>query len=93
MSHPPPRGWPTDVMPIGIEDLGRLGINGDNELFWDGRRIEVKRTFVLTVPQKLLALLAALATIATIATGLNNATTFLCARDLHWLSCPVPHAN
>ena len=83
------RDWPDGVTPIGIEDLGRIGINADNELFWDGRRVEIRRTLVLTAPQKAVAVLAVMATLATIATGLNNATVFLCARDIHWLSCPA----
>jgi hypothetical protein len=31
-----------------------------------------------------------LAALATIATAVNNASVWLCARHITWLSCPVP---
>ena len=80
--------WPGDVEPIGIEEFEKLGINTKNELFWDGRRLITGRRFYLTAPQSVLAILAALASLATIATGVNNASLFLCARDIRWMSCP-----
>jgi hypothetical protein len=83
-----PASWPADVHPIGLEELDHLGINAKNELFWDGRRIVTRNKFYLTWPQILLAYLAAVASLATIATGLNNASVFLCARNLYWLGCP-----
>ena len=81
--------WPENVKPIGVGDLRRLGIDGDNRLYWDGKRVEVRRTLVLTLPQKIIAGLAILASLATIATGLNNFSVYLCGRDIHWLGCPV----
>lgn len=69
-----------------VQDLERLGTDKDNRLYWDGKL--VRMPFTLTTPQSILALLAALASIATIFTGLNNASLFLCARDIHWLGCP-----
>ena len=34
--------WPVGVVPIGIDDLGRLGINPENDrLYWDGREVQV----------------------------------------------------
>jgi hypothetical protein len=85
-----PKHWPSGVTPVGIEDLDRLGINGRNELFWDGRRMITRSKVYLTFPQTILAVLATIASLATIATGLNNASVFLCARDIHWLGCPAP---
>lgn len=81
--------WPANIKPIGVGDLRRLGIDGDNQLYWDGKRVEARRTLVLTIPQKIIAALAILASLATIATGLNNLSVFLCGRDRHWLGCPV----
>jgi len=89
-----PREWPQSVEPVSLQDLARLGIDPDNQLYWDGRRVEVRRRLVLTLPQKMIALLAVIASVATIFTGLNNAATFFCARNIHWLSCPAaapPH--
>ena len=86
--------WPNGVHPIALEDLDRLGINSDNQLFWDGNRVEIRRALTLTTLQKLLAVIvsvfAILGGIGGFVTGYNNATVFLCARSHNWLSCPTP---
>lgn len=87
MSVKPP--WPDGVEPLSVEEFDKLGITAKRELFWDSRRLITRSKFTLTTPQTMLALLAAVASAATIATGLNNASIFLCARDVHWLSCPA----
>ena len=89
-------GWPADVEPISLEDLGRLGINARQELFWDGHRVEVRRRFILTGFQKLVAFIVSICAIlgglGGFVTGFNNATVFLCARDITVLSCPIATA-
>jgi hypothetical protein len=89
-----PATWPPGVEQIGMEDLGRLGINQADQLFWDGRRIEVRQSLALTGFQKsiagIAALCAVLGALGGFVTGLNNASIFLCARNVHWLSCPEP---
>ena len=86
--------WPAGVEPVGIDDLDRLGINDQDQLFWDGRRIEVRRPLNLTGAQKLIAALvtvfAILSGLGGFVTGFNNASIFLCARGITWLSCPAP---
>jgi hypothetical protein len=81
------------VEPIGVEDLGRLGINADHELFWDGRRIEVRRSLVLTGLQKTVAAVVTVAAIlgglGSLASGLNNAAIFACARGISFFHCPA----
>ena len=93
MTHAAPDGWPPGVTPIGIEDLDKLGLNPRNQLFWDGKRIEVRNRLDLTRLQKTFAVIvsvfAVLGAMGGFVTGLNNASVFLCARDIHWLSCPV----
>lgn len=93
MSDPAAADWPPGVGPIGVDDLRRLGINRANELFWDGRRVEIKRTLVLTGFQKgvavVVTLCAILGGLGGFATGINNASVYLCARNVHWLGCPV----
>jgi len=88
--------WPAGVEQISIEDLGRLGISHDDQLFWDGRRIEVKRRLDLTKLQKAFALvvtiMALLGGIGGFASGFSDASAFLCARNIHLLSCPVQQA-
>ena len=87
-------GWPPGVTPIGVEDLDRLGLNPSNQLFWDGKRIEVRNRFDLTRLQKTFAIIvsvfAVLGGLGGFVTGFNNASAFLCARGVHWLSCPPP---
>ncbi len=94
MTEHPHVGWPADVTPIGVEDLDRLGLDGRNQLFWDGKRVEVRNRLDLTWLQKLLAVVvsffAVLGALGGFVTGFNNASVFLCARDIHWLSCPAP---
>lgn len=84
-----PKHWPVGVEPLSIEEFDKLGLNARNELFWDGKRLVTRNRIYLTWPQAGLAILAAIASFATIATGLNNASVFLCGRNLHWLGCPV----
>jgi hypothetical protein len=87
-----PQGWPPGVDPIDVRDLGRLGINQDDQLFWDGRRIEIRKTISLTKFQTFITTLAAifavLGALGGFVTGFNNASIFLCARDIHVLTCP-----
>jgi hypothetical protein len=88
-----PESWPNDITQISLEGLGRFGINGDNQLFWDGRRVEVRQSLSLTGFQKVIAsivtLCAVLGAVGGFVTGFNNASVFFCARDIHVLSCPV----
>lgn len=94
MSGEPNANWPKGVEPIGMGELNHLGIDSEHEPYWDGHRIEIKRFLVLTRFQKWFAAVATivglLAGLATIATGFNNASVFLCARHIEWLSCPTP---
>ena len=94
MTQQPHESWPAGVTPIGVEDLDRLGLNEQNQLFWDGRRVEIRNRLDLTRLQRALAIIvsicAVLGALGGFVTGLNNASIFLCARDIHWLSCPVP---
>jgi hypothetical protein len=79
-----PESWPPGVTPIGIEDLEKLGLNVRNQLFWDGKRIEVRNRLDLTRIQKTFAVIvsvfAVLGAMGGFVTGLNNASIFLCAR-------------
>ena len=85
-----PNHWPSGVEPITMEELEKLGRNANGELFWEGKRLITRSQFHFTLPQVCLAILAAIASLATIATGLNNASVFLCARNIAWLGCPNP---
>jgi len=94
VTDPASDGWPPDVTPISVEELDRLGLNEKNQLFWDGKRIEVRNRLDLTRLQKMFAIIvsvfAVLGALGGFVTGFNNASIFLCARGIHWLSCPRP---
>jgi hypothetical protein len=94
---PPSVDWPEGVTPISVEELGKLGLNEKNQLFWDGRRIEIRNRLDLTRLQKTFAIVvsvfAVLGALGGFLTGLNNASVFLCARGTHWLTCPTENAS
>ena len=87
-------GWPNGVRPILVPDLKRLGINEQNELFWDGRHVEIRRSLTLTRFQKFITIIvtfcAVLGALGGFVTGFNNASVFLCARHVAFLTCPAP---
>jgi hypothetical protein len=89
--------WPADVQPLSIEDLARLGINAKNELFWDGKVVEVRRALVLsrfqTVFAWIVSVFAILGGLGGLFSGIQNASLFLCARDVAWLTCPAPRTS
>ena len=65
--------------PISMEDLSRLQINDRHELFWDGKRVEVKSRLDLTWPQTLGAILiGAAAIMGGLASAANDGTEFTC---------------
>jgi len=86
--------WRRGIESISLDDLNRIGIDPEHQLYWDGNPIEVRRSIVLMRLQKRIAVIATIvglfAGIATIATGTNNASIFLWARHISWLSCPKP---
>jgi len=88
-----PPNWPKGVTPISVDDLNKLGLNGYDQLFWDGRRIEIRRKLDLSRTQKALAVMVAVAAllggIGGFLSGINDAAGFLCARHIGWLTCPV----
>jgi hypothetical protein len=47
--------WPLGVQEISIENLASLGVNDEGEIFWNGKRIEVRRRLLLTWWQKMAA--------------------------------------
>jgi hypothetical protein len=87
-------GWPNGVRPILVPDLKRLGINEQNELFWDGRHVEIRRPLTLTRFQKFITIIvtfcAVLGALGGFVTGFNNASVYLCARHVTFLTCPAP---
>jgi hypothetical protein len=71
---------PKDVpRPISLDDLDRMGINSKNELFWDGKQVEVRSRLNLTWPQAVGALLVGAAAICGgFASAANDGSEFTC---------------
>lgn len=92
MSGRPGEGWAPGIEPILLEDLGRLGIGERDQLFWDGRPIEIRRPLVLTGLQRVAAavvtIFAILGGLGGFFSGLNGAALFFCARNIQFLGCP-----
>ena len=82
------------VKELRLGDLKRLGIDSRHQLFWDGKRVELRQRFDLTGWQRfgavVITLFAILGGLGGFFSGLTDASAFLCARNLHWLSCPLP---
>jgi hypothetical protein len=53
----PKSGWPTDVRPISLDGLDTLGVSDDGRLHWDGKEVEVRKTFSLSLLQTIYAVL------------------------------------
>ena len=53
--------WPPGIRTVSFQDIGRLGVGDDGRtLYWDGKRVEVKKRISLTWWQVIIALVAAL---------------------------------
>jgi hypothetical protein len=85
--------WPAGVVPIPVESLDRLGLNADNELFWDGRRVEVRQRFSLSPVQRLGAVIVVAASVAGgiggLAQGVTATIDFGCVRHALPHLCPA----
>lgn len=80
----PPEHWPTGILPISLDGLGYLGVGPDGQIYWDGKPIEVRKSFTLTWYQRLGAILVTLsALIAAIAAGVSAYA------DLEMLRCSL----
>ena len=56
--------WPVQVRQISVEGLGLLGIDADRHLYWDGKRIELRQSLLLSRWQKIGAVLVVAASVA-----------------------------
>jgi hypothetical protein len=85
MSEPDDPGF---VTPIGVEDLNRLGMDSENNLYWDGRRVETRQRLSLTWWQNLGAFLvsagAILGGVGAAVTGAKDGSEMLCQRGHPW---------
>jgi hypothetical protein len=67
------------LRPLELDDLRNLSISDQNELYWKGERVEVKRRVNLTWPQTVGAILVGAAAICGgFASAANDGSEFTC---------------
>lgn len=64
--------WPSHVMELDIGSLLLLGVDSKGNLYWDGKPIEVRKTFDLRWWQIVLAVMTALGAFISGMTALYN---------------------
>lgn len=64
--------WPKGVKPISFMDLGRLGVDAERRLYWDGEPVRVQQFIGLSFWQKVgVCLTAASAVVVAFFTALS----------------------
>lgn len=53
-----------DIRPITFDEIERLGLDAENQLYWDGKLIETKKRLSLTLWQKVGAIITVLSTLS-----------------------------
>jgi hypothetical protein len=75
--------------PISMDDLDRLQINSAHELFWDGQRIEIRKSLHLSLFQKIVTIfVTGAAVLGGFSTALNSGSQFACREWLVWCGQP-----
>ena len=62
-SRPRAPEWPEDVRQIPVEGIGLLGIDTNHNLYWDGKRLEIRRSLDLSTFQRIVTGAVAIATV------------------------------
>jgi hypothetical protein len=84
--------WPERVKGISLDGGSLFGIDDENQLYWDGRPIEMRRPLVLTFGQKLMAAITALAVIVGgFGQGIPAISDFGCKQQLWGCSPRAEH--
>ncbi len=80
------RDWPARVTPISWNNIGRLGVGQDGQLYWDGRPVVTRSRLNLSSWQRFLAAFTAAAIIAGgfggLMAGVDAGHHFGC--QVHW---------
>jgi hypothetical protein len=80
------KDWPPHVWSVGLDRLDYLGVDSAGNLYWDGKRVEIRRPLSLSLWQKIGAvLLAASAVTGAVATGISAWAD--------WHSLPIPASS
>src|SRR5680860_77805 len=61
MQYPNKKGWPNGVREIGIDEMSNFGIDGQSQIYWNGKLIEIKKRISLSPWQKFGAVVVAVA--------------------------------
>jgi hypothetical protein len=87
------RHWPSHVQQISLQDLGqRLGMDGQQKLYWDGQPLVTDRFLALTRWEKIWAIIAAIALtlggVGEFVHGWTSYNEWACA--MHWSLAVCP---
>lgn len=84
--------WPKGVSEITIAQLGRLGVDRENRLYWDGRPVEISRRISLSKWQTFFAIIFWIAAVAggvgAAAQGWAAAHQWSCQANYIQFGCP-----
>ena len=95
-AEPPPAEAPAgrNVHPLGIADLGRLSIDNDGRLYWDGKPVEVRRRILMSRAQiigaSLIGLFVAIGAVASAISGAAAARDWACRLGWTESYCTLP---
>jgi len=59
-----PADWSREIRPISFNGLALFGIDGQRQLYWNGRPIEIRKPLSLTAWQRIGAVLVTLSAVA-----------------------------
>lgn len=76
-SDAPPSDWPAGVRVISVDGTALFGVDDDNQLYWDGKVVELRSPLSLTAWQKVGAVLLVLGTASS---GLFTALAYFAGR-------------
>lgn len=67
------KDWPPHVWCIGLDRLDLLGVDDEGDLYWDGKRVEVRKRLNLTMWQRVGAVVIAGSTLVAAAAAVASA--------------------
>lgn len=86
--------WPPGVRSIGLDEADALGVDAGGELYWHGKRVEVRRPLDLTPAQSVVGIIVAagtvIAALGAVAQGFAVYNEWACKVGWRAAACPPP---
>ena len=64
--------WDSKINPISLQGTTLLGMDEENNLYWDGKLIEVRKKFSLNTFERLLAVIGIIAALASAIAAIHD---------------------